>query len=176
MAVAMVLVSCKPDPKASQEYKDLKAELDKYRAADSSEAAIRAVYDKLIAINDTNELDQYDALVTADFKFYSTPDRSATDLKTMKEIFKGYYTAIPGMEVTVQQVAITGDVLLARTVLTGVNSGAMGPGMPATGKTVKMDSYDCIRFQDGKMAEYWGLADTELMMQQLGMGAPQGEM
>ena len=176
MALSLFMVACKPDPKASQEYKDLKAELDKYRATDSLEAAAKELYNKVIAINDTNELDQYDALVTPDFKFHGMPDGKPGDLKAMKGLFHDYYTAIPNIEITIQHIAISGDILLSHITMSGVNSGPMGPGMPATGESVTFEGYDCVRIQDGKMAEYWGLVDEMGMMSQLGMESGEGEM
>lgn len=176
MAVSLFMVACKPDPKASQEYKDLKAELDKYRATDSLEAAAKELYNKVIAINDTNELDQYDALVTPDFKFHGMPDGKPGDLKAMKELFHMYYTSIPGVEMTIQHQAISGDILIAHITMSGVNSGPMGPEMPATGKSMSIEGYDCVRIQGGKMAEYWGLVDEMDMMTQLGLMPAEGEM
>jgi predicted ester cyclase len=58
--------------------------------------------------------------------------------------------------------------------LTGVNSGASGD-MPATGKSINVDGYDCIRIADGKVIEYWTLANEMKMMTQLGLMPEMGE-
>ena len=41
--------------------------------------------------------------------------------------------------------------------------------MPATGKSVDVDGFDCVRIEGGKIKEIWSVINEKKMMQQLGM-------
>ncbi len=59
---------------------------------------------------------------------------------------------------TMEDVAVSGDVVWARNRARGVNSGAV-MGNPPTGRPVEVDVVDICRFADGKVVEHWGVAD-----------------
>lgn len=168
------MVACQGDPKASQEYKDLKAELDKIKGGDSLEAANKELYKKIAEVNDTTELGQLDTYIAADFNFHNMPEGMPNGLAGFKELLKGYFTAVPGMKMDIVHLLAEGDVVMAHIHMTGVNSGAMGPDMPATGKSIDVDGYDCVRIEGGKVVEYWSVADEKKMMEQMGLMPPMG--
>jgi len=41
-------------------------------------------------------------------------------------------------------------------------------GVPASNKSVEVESIDIIRVADGKVVEHWGVTDTMSLMQQIG--------
>ena len=166
--LSFALFSCGGDPKESKEYKELKAELDKIKAQDSIANANIELYKKLAAVNDTTELPQLDALVATDVKYHDMPEGMPNGLTGFKELLKMYLTSIPNMQIEIKHILAEGDIVIAHLGLTGVNSGASGD-MPATGKSINVDGYDCIRIADGKVIEYWTLANEMKMMTQLGL-------
>lgn len=68
---------------------------------------------------------------------------------------------------SVEPMLAEGDLEAGRVVLTGTHQGEF-MGLPATGKTVEIESVDIIRIVDGKVAEHWGVTDAMGLMQQLG--------
>ena len=62
-----------------------------------------------------------------------------------------------------------GDRVVVHYRWKGVNSGAMGEGMPATNKPIDVETVDVLRFENGKVVEHWGYMEEMKMMEQLGM-------
>ena len=63
----------------------------------------------------------------------------------------------------------SGDKVVARATVTGTNHGPF-MGMPPTGKAIRVQLIDIIRFDDDGLArEHWGVFDAMKMMQQLGV-------
>ena len=65
-----------------------------------------------------------------------------------------------------------GDRLAVRSTLRGTHQGDF-MGIPATGKKVEVSNYDFVRFENDQAAEHWGVIDSAVLMEQLGM-APAG--
>jgi steroid delta-isomerase-like uncharacterized protein len=60
-----------------------------------------------------------------------------------------------------------GDLVVVRETLSGTQESEY-MGMPASGKSFSTNGVFVFRVADGKIAEFWGLADGLSMMQQLG--------
>jgi predicted ester cyclase len=156
------------DPKESKEYKDLKAELDKIKSEDSLSNANIELYKKIVDINDTTELSQFDNYMHADLNYHDMPEGMPNGLEGFKALMKEYFTSIPNMKVDILHILAEGDIVMVHVNLKGVNSGA-SMGMPATGKSVDVRGFDCIRVVDGKIKEYWSVVDAMKMMMQMGL-------
>lgn len=72
---------------------------------------------------------------------------------------------------TVEDIAVAGDVVWTRNRARGVNTGSV-MGNPATGKPVEVDVIDICRFQDGMVVEHWGIADQVGLLLQVGALPP----
>ncbi len=72
---------------------------------------------------------------------------------------------------TVEDVAVAGDVVWTRNRARGVNTGSV-MGNPPTGKPVEVDVIDICRFQDGLVVEHWGIADQVGLLLQVGAMPP----
>lgn len=68
---------------------------------------------------------------------------------------------------TVQDVAVAGDVVWARNIARGVNSAPV-MGFGPSDRQVEVDVIDIGRFQDGKLVEHWGIADQMGLLLQVG--------
>lgn len=75
--------------------------------------------------------------------------------------------AFPDIKGEVGPTLEQGDLAAARVVITATHSGEF-MGVPASGKSIEIDSIDIIRVADGKVAEHWGATDTTTLMQQIG--------
>lgn len=93
-----------------------------------------------------------------------------------KDVVRGLHGWMSDFSLTVEDVAIAGDVVWSRNRARGTNSGSV-MGHPPTGRSVEVDVFDVVRFRDGKVVEHWGVADQLGMMLQLGIipgpGRPQ---
>jgi steroid delta-isomerase-like uncharacterized protein len=129
-------------------------------------------YDQVINAHNVNAIDSF---CTADFVDHN-PDEGFTGkgVADLKASFKAFFTAFPDIHITTHFMVAEGDTIAAHVNLTGTNSGAMGPGMPATNKKISVDGIDMVAVKDGKATERWGFFDTRKMMTDLGMmgGAP----
>src|SRR4051812_23013415 len=87
----------------------------------------------------------------------------------VKQFFEMSRAAFPDMRMVVDHMVAEGDVVIAHGRFEGTNDGSW-MGMPATGRRVTVPIADVVRFgADGLAVEHWGVTDTGMMMQQLGL-------
>lgn len=89
----------------------------------------------------------------------------------MKGFFQSFWSAFPDAHFTFESEVAEGDSVAGRGCLTGTHRGEF-QGLAPTGKEITVVFLDQWRFEDGKVAEYWGLFDVASMMQQLGAMPP----
>lgn len=68
---------------------------------------------------------------------------------------------------TIEDLVTNGDMIWARNVGRGINTGSV-MGHAPTGKSVAVDVFDVVRFENGKMVEHWGVPDQLGLLLQLG--------
>jgi len=86
----------------------------------------------------------------------------------VKQMFGMFFKAFPDMNLKVEHLISEGDLVWVHIVSAGTNKGEM-MGMPATGKSVKIDEMHLVRVKNGKFVEHWGVDDSMGMMPQLGL-------
>jgi steroid delta-isomerase-like uncharacterized protein len=84
-----------------------------------------------------------------------------------------YLSAIPDIQVTVEDLMADGDKVIARVTYHGTHRGAFR-GIPPTGKPITSSGINIFRIANGKMVEHWGLSDRLDALQQLGVVPPLG--
>jgi len=92
----------------------------------------------------------------------------------IKQFFTMMREAFPDLTFDTKFYVADGDKVVAYTTLNGTQKGEF-MGMPGSGKKLSVTVVDIMRFEKGKVVEHWGVSDGMAMMQQLGMGAPQGQ-
>jgi predicted ester cyclase len=85
----------------------------------------------------------------------------------LKQSFRMFWDATPGRHEIEDQIA-EGDKVVTRLTAYGVHEGDL-PGIPATGRQVKMTGTAIHRIENGKIAEKWSGKDTLGLLQQLGV-------
>lgn len=84
-----------------------------------------------------------------------------------KEVSATLHRWMSDFSLTVEDVAVAGDIVWTRNKARGVNTGAV-MGNPPSGAPVEVDVIDILRFEDGKAVEHWGIADQVGLMLQVG--------
>jgi steroid delta-isomerase-like uncharacterized protein len=86
----------------------------------------------------------------------------------VKQFFRMLMAGFPDLRMTPEDVISSGDKVVVRATATGTQQGEY-MGMPASGKPVRVQLIDILRFGDDGLAhEHWGVFDAMGMMQQLG--------
>lgn len=76
--------------------------------------------------------------------------------------------AFPDARFTIEHLVADADMVAARVIMRGTHRGPL-MGVPATGKEIELYEHVFFRFENGKIAESWGLRDDLGMMRQLGL-------
>jgi predicted ester cyclase len=112
-----------------------------------------------------------DEIIANDCKEHQRGNSDGTE--GTKEVIETLRSWFPDFEMDAEDLAAVGDKVWARSVARGTN---MGPfmGNPPTGRKMRTDVIDIVRFQDGKIVEHWGVPDQLGVMLQLGLLSQKG--
>jgi predicted ester cyclase len=99
----------------------------------------------------------------------------ATWAQAIKEVFATLHRAFPDLRVTVEDVIAEDDKVVSRHTVTGTHSGSEYMGLAPTGRSVRYDEIFILQFEDGRIAQTWGVVDVHTQRKQLGAVAPQPE-
>lgn len=111
-------------------------------------------------------LDVVDELIAPECVEHQRGNRSGVD--GAKEVIRTLHRWMSDFSLTIEDVAVAGDIVWARNRARGVNTGSV-MGNPPSGRLVEIDVIDIVRFEDGQVVEHWGIADQLGMMLQLGL-------
>lgn len=82
--------------------------------------------------------------------------------------FRRFIAAFPDLRMVPEDILASGNKVVARVRVSGTHQGPF-MGLSPTGKHVKVQVIDIIRFaEDGLAREHWGVFDQLGMLQQLG--------
>ena len=88
-------------------------------------------------------------------------------LEGAKGVARALHRWMSDFSLTVEDIAVSGDVVWTRNRARGVNTGSVF-GFGPTGGSVEVDVIDVGRFEDGKLVEHWGIADQMGLLLQVG--------
>jgi steroid delta-isomerase-like uncharacterized protein len=106
-------------------------------------------------------------LLSPDFVRHDANLPEVVGLAAQRDFLSGVFGAFPDIHVEIQQLITQSDTVAARLVVRGTHR-ADFLGIPATGRTMTIQSVDIFRLHDGKFAEQWVVMDALGLMQQLG--------
>lgn len=113
-----------------------------------------------------HHLDAFEKYFTKDFVVhYADGDYN---YEQYKGICQAYFTALPDMHVTTDDLIAEGDKVTKVWTVNGTQTGEL-LGIPATGKQIVVKGIEVFRIKNGKIAELWASMDNLGMMQQLGV-------
>lgn len=85
------------------------------------------------------------------------------------DFFATIFAAVPDFSYTLKKMVADGDIVVTYSTTTGTHTGGEWLGQKATGNKLSFDVVDIFRFEDGKIAEHWDVADTFTFFSQLGI-------
>ena len=88
-------------------------------------------------------------------------------LDEVVEHTRQFLSALPDVQVAIEDLIAEGDKVVARLLATATNTGPFA-GQPPTGKRVTFGSFRIYRLADGKVVESWAMQDRLGLMEQLG--------
>jgi steroid delta-isomerase-like uncharacterized protein len=129
----------------------------------ANEAVVRRFYEEM---NNDRKLDLAPDLYTADHVFHDPQVPAADGPQGVADTVRAYQDGVDG-HWQIEELFSAGDRVVVRWTGSGTHVGEMN-GLPATGKSVRVDAITIHRMRDGKIAETWEVWDTLGFLQQLG--------
>jgi predicted ester cyclase len=88
-------------------------------------------------------------------------------LDGLKRAITALRTAFPDLHLTIEEMVSQGDKVWARMTGTGTHRAPFF-GIAATGKPFTITVFDICRFENGRIAEHWGVPDRFALLDQIG--------
>lgn len=107
-----------------------------------------------------------DELYTEDFVGHFPGATRIEGRDALKTFILEHREAFPDWRESVQMLIVEGDRAASRFVSTGTHEGEF-MGVPASGRSVRLDEAAWFRMRDGRIAEQWAFVDVSSMAQQL---------
>jgi steroid delta-isomerase-like uncharacterized protein len=108
-----------------------------------------------------------DEVVEPDVRIGTPLPIDATGAQALKQVWTTLLRAYPDLHVAVEDLIAEADKLVCRNVVTGTHQGEY-LGLPPTGRSVTYNEIFIFRFEDGRIAETWGVVDVLAQLRQLG--------
>ena len=106
-----------------------------------------------MAVNQ-GQIDLIEELYSSNFVDHSPSPQQPPGPLGIIEVVKRYRTAIPDLEVKVEDVIISGDRIVTRETWSGTHMEEIA-GLPGTGKPFTTTRMHIFRLENGKIAEEW---------------------
>ncbi len=107
-----------------------------------------------------------DELMAEDVIEHQRGNRSGVE--GAKEVVRTLHRWMSDFTLTVEDMAVNGDIVWTRNRGRGTNTGSIMGNAP-TDRHVEVDVFDVVRLANGKVVEHWGVADQLGMMLGLGL-------
>jgi steroid delta-isomerase-like uncharacterized protein len=133
--------------------------------AEDIAGVVRRFYDEVV---NRGRLELVDDLLAPDFVEHQQLPGLEPTREGVRRFFALWREAFPDSRSQIDLLTVDGDVVSLYGWWSGTHEGDF-LGIPATGRSFRAPSADFIRFRDGLAVEHWGVFDSGLMMQQLGI-------
>ena len=133
--------------------------------AEDIAGVVRRFVDEVI---NSGKLDVIDELLAPDFVEHQEFPGLEPTREGVKKFFAMWREAFPDTRCTIQLLVTEGDTVAFYGTWTGTHQGEF-MGAPGSGRQFSVPNADFIRFRDGVGVEHWGIFDSGLFVQQLGI-------
>jgi steroid delta-isomerase-like uncharacterized protein len=127
--------------------------------------------DLFVDMTNTHNPDLVDRFVAKDY--INHDDFVADGREANRQFWTAFFTGLPDVSVTREDLIISGDRVVGRFIYRGTHTGDL-VSIPASGKPVEMRSIDIWRVQNGMFVEHWDELNLMQMFQQIGALPPLG--
>ena len=97
----------------------------------------------------------------------------ASGAEGVRAVISSLRRAFSDFHLAIDDLAVNGDTVWLRMTGTGTNDGPF-MGHPPTGRTMRIDVFDVLRFENGRTVEHWGVPDRLGALFQVGLAEPPG--
>jgi steroid delta-isomerase-like uncharacterized protein len=134
-------------------------------SAEENKARVRRFW----SVWEEGNIDLVDELLAVDHINHNpaTPDQP-TGAEGVREVVTMFRSAMPDLEVVIEDMIAEGDKVAVRYTLEGTHEGELF-GVPPTGQRLSIKSIAVERVSEGRIKEHWRITDSLDMMQQLGV-------
>jgi steroid delta-isomerase-like uncharacterized protein len=114
-------------------------------------------------------VDFIDEVVASDYVAHdpNSPEGTGGGTDGAKQFVEMYRSALPDLQMTVEDLIAEGDKVVTRWTARGTHQGAL-MGIPPSGNRVEVTGISVDRIEGGKFVEGWSNYDALGMMQQIG--------
>ena len=138
---------------------------------EENKALVRRVIEE---VWNQGKLDVAEEIFATDYIFHAPLPGEVRGPEGPKQRVSMYRTAIPNLQLTIEDQIAEGDKVVTRWTSTGTHKGEL-MGIPPTDVEVTVTGIVISRIAGGKIVEDWWNWDTLGMLQQLGAVPPIGE-
>ena len=169
VAVVVAIAGCQSQPSSNSQNGAPVANAQ----GEANKATLQRVYDVVFGQGDTTAVD---SLMAESFTEHAVLPGLPPTREGLKQFVGMTREGFPDFKFEVNHMSADGDLVWAHVTMTGTNNGPF-MGSKATGKAIKVETFDLVRFENGRAVEHWGLTDDAAMMRQLGIagGLPAAE-
>lgn len=133
-------------------------------------AKYRASIEKVFSAFGSGYLAGMDTMVSDNYVDHTPPPgMEVKGVQGFLDMIKMNHEAFPDCKITILDYCESGDLVMVHYNWKGTNTGGMGPGMPATNKSVDANGVDIMKFANGRCTDHWGYFEEMKFMTQLGM-------
>ena len=118
------------------------------------------------AVNKGDEA-AFEDLLTEDVVDHNPIPGQRPGIEGFNDWLRYVHAAFPDVHVTVEEAISQGDRVAGRVTWRGTHEGPLA-GLAGSGKRVEFSAIHIVRFEEGKAAEWWGVADLLGALQQIG--------
>jgi steroid delta-isomerase-like uncharacterized protein len=119
-----------------------------------------------------DNLDTIEEIYAPDVVWHE-PDQEVQGIEEARQFVTTYKTALPDLNVTVEDVIGEGNQAVTRWTVRGTHQGEVEEFGPPTGRQVEIKGITIHRIEDGKIVEEWERYDNLSILQQLGLAPEQ---
>jgi predicted ester cyclase len=137
-------------------------------AAKSAESLVRSLADDVWGGGNPAAAEKY---LGPGFTDHNPFPASGTDRDGFMEGLTKLRSALPDLQMTVEQTVTTGDTVVVRGVVTGTHQGSY-LDKPPTFRHIRIEMIEILRIEDGKVVERWAQFDALGFSRDMGLLEP----
>jgi ketosteroid isomerase-like protein len=133
---------------------------------------IREAFEKGTETFNAHDLDGFTAVLADDVVFRAPGGMSGQGKAACAAFFGSWFGAFPDAHVQVHALHLSDDVAVEEGTFTGTHRGVLhspAGDVPPTGRPVRLDYLQVLRFRDGQHVSFNLMFDRLLMLEQLGL-------